>query len=201
MIAEEAYVLFVWRRQGVVATQKALQGFTAPWTPGPYDVDGALAEPLRCSVSEAPSGATLGFGVAGLIPDVQSRLRSSRARKDRPAWHRPDMARVARSAPWHLTLQRLGDVQGTCRPRRALLENRCAILGVTGGVAGTLSEGCTGWVYAVNNASRIPSPDDRLAERRAPDRLRGVGPSRAELGGRRRSGRPRTARRPSRRCG
>jgi peptide/nickel transport system substrate-binding protein len=31
-IAEEAYVLFVWRRQGVVATQKALQGFVPPWT-------------------------------------------------------------------------------------------------------------------------------------------------------------------------
>jgi peptide/nickel transport system substrate-binding protein len=31
-IADEAYVLFVWRRQGVVATQKALQGFVPPWT-------------------------------------------------------------------------------------------------------------------------------------------------------------------------
>jgi peptide/nickel transport system substrate-binding protein len=30
-IADEAYVLFVWRRQGVVATQKALHGFTPPW--------------------------------------------------------------------------------------------------------------------------------------------------------------------------
>ena len=31
-IADEAYVLFVWRRQGVIATQKTLQGFTPPWT-------------------------------------------------------------------------------------------------------------------------------------------------------------------------
>jgi peptide/nickel transport system substrate-binding protein len=32
MIAEDAYVIFVWRRQGVVATQKTLQGFVPPWT-------------------------------------------------------------------------------------------------------------------------------------------------------------------------
>src|SRR3954454_7684051 len=32
IIADESYLCFIWRRQGVIAMQKALQGYTPPWT-------------------------------------------------------------------------------------------------------------------------------------------------------------------------
>jgi ABC-type transport system substrate-binding protein len=32
IIADESYLCFIWRRQGVIAMQKSLQGYTPPWT-------------------------------------------------------------------------------------------------------------------------------------------------------------------------
>jgi ABC-type transport system substrate-binding protein len=32
IIADESYLCYIWRRQGVIATQKALKGYTPPWT-------------------------------------------------------------------------------------------------------------------------------------------------------------------------
>jgi peptide/nickel transport system substrate-binding protein len=32
IVADESYLCFIWRRQGVIAMQKALKGYTPPWT-------------------------------------------------------------------------------------------------------------------------------------------------------------------------
>ena len=32
IIADDSYLCFIWRRQGIIATQKALKGYTPPWT-------------------------------------------------------------------------------------------------------------------------------------------------------------------------
>jgi peptide/nickel transport system substrate-binding protein len=32
IIADESYLCYIWRRQGVIAMQKSLQGYTPPWT-------------------------------------------------------------------------------------------------------------------------------------------------------------------------